>query len=197
MASLKSLKMRNDEKERQIKCLIVEDYKTGDIVKYYDPKEFKNIVEQTDEMFLTKVYTPTQEEKDHLFKSLQEEIIVSDGMVEVKITEADIVMGLFKKFTDLEIDLNDKELIEEVMKNPSELFVAIKIEMDKILMSSLESYLSTYKTLKANPQAQELLEKSVELKLMTEEERLRKQKIEELKKQADETLAKLKELGVE
>lgn len=197
MASLKSLKMRNDEEQRQIKCLIVEDYKTGDIIKYYNPNEFKNIIEKTEEMFLTKVYSPTQEEKDQLFKSLQEDIAVNDGVVEVKITEADIVMGLFKKFTDLEIDLGDKEMIDEVMKNPSELFVAIKIEMDKILMSSLESYLSTYKTLKSNPQAQELLEKGAELELMSEEERLRKQKVDELKKQAEEAIAKLKELGVE
>lgn len=191
MAKLQSLKLRKDDGERQIKCLIVEDYKTGDIVKYYDSDDFKDIIKDTDSMFLTKVYSPTQKEKEDLFKLVEGDIEVEDGYVSAEITEPDVVIGMFKRFTDLEIDLNDKELIEDVMSSPNDLFVAIKLEVDKILMSTFESYMSTYKTLQSNPQAQEMLSKTITLNEdAKKEDEIKKQKAEELK-------AQLRDLGVE
>lgn len=191
MAKLQSLKLRKDDGERQIKCLIIEDYMTGDIIKHYDSDDFKDIIEDTDSMFLTKVYSPTQEEKEDLFKLVQDDIEVKDGYVSAEITESEVVIGMFKKFTDLEIDLNDKELIEDVMSNPNDLFVNIKLEMDKILMSTFESYMSTYKTLQSNPQTQEMLSKTVTLNEdAKKEDEIKKKKAEELK-------AQLRDLGVE
>lgn len=187
MAKLESLKMRKDDGERQIKCLIVEDFKTGDVVKYYNSNDFDLIIKETDGMFLTKVYSPTQQEKEELIKSLKDDITVEDGYVSAEITEARTVIGLFKKFTDLEIDLANNDLIEEVVANPNELFIAIKLEMDKILMSTFESYISTYKTLKSNPNAQEALVKSVEIESNiakeNEKQKADEQRIKELKEE--------------
>lgn len=194
MAKLSRLKLRKDENERQIHCLIVEDYKTGDITKHYDYKQFNKIIQDTDPMFLTKVYTATPQEKTELFKSLKNDMIVNDGNVEVNITESDIILNLFLKFTDIEIDINDRNLIDDVITNPNDLYIAIKLELDKILMSSFESFVSTYKTLQSNPQAQELLLNKINIDMQQDEEKERQRLIKELK---EEMNRRLKELGVE
>lgn len=194
MAKLSRLKLRKDENERQIHCLIVEDYNTGNIIKYYNHEQFSQIINDTDPMFLTKVYTATPQEKTELFESLKKDMIVNDGNVEVNITESDIILNLFLKFTDIEIDINDRDLIDDVVANPNDLYIAIKLELDKILMSSFEHFVSTYKTLQSNPQAQELLLNKINMDMQQNEEKERQRLIKELK---EEMNRKLKELGVE
>lgn len=186
MASLKSLKLRNDENNRQIKCLLVEDYTTGDLIKYYDPRDFSKIIESTDKMFLTKVYTP--QDKDGVLDLIDKGVRDSENGVQLEVTEEDMLINMMLKFTDLEIDINDKETIKEVLENPNELFFAIKIEMEKILMSNLESFVSMYKTIQSNPQVSNILSQNVKTKEISAEEKKKLQEIEELK-------ARLKELG--
>lgn len=188
MAKMSALKMREDYNGKEIKCLIVEDYNTGDIIKYYNPKEFEDIIESTDSMFLTKVYSPSSSEKEEIFKMVEDSISVVDGKAKSEISDVDIVFNLFSKLTDLEIDFENTELMNEIIKNPNELFVAIKLEMDKVLMKVFETYISTYKTLKSNPQSTDLLSKQINQKIALEEKQKNKEKIEELKRQ-------LKELG--
>ena len=160
MAKLQSLKMRKDEGERQIKCLIVEDT-TGDAVKYFNPSEFQSIIETTDKDRLTKVYSATLEDKQKMLETLKDNIVVEDGAISVNLTEADMIMQLFVMFTDLEIDLADQELINEVVANPNDVFVAIKIEIDKILMSIFETFIATQRTLQSNPHATEMIAKDI------------------------------------
>lgn len=185
MAKLHSLKMRKDEGERQIKCLIVEDVTTGDVAKYFNPTDFKKIIENTDKELLTKVYSPSVEDKQKLLEKIKDNITVGEQSVDVDITEEDMIAQLFLMFTDLEIDLKDKELIHEVVKNPNDVFIAIKIEIDKILMSVFENFIATQRTLQSNPHATELFVKDI-----VDEDELKKQaEIEELQ-------ARLRELGV-
>lgn len=186
MAKLQSLKLRKDEGERQIKCLIVESI-TGDVIKYFNPDEFGSIIETTDKDHLTKVYSATLEDKEKMLETLKDSVTVEEGAISVNVTEADMVMGLFSMFTDLEIDLNDKELINEVMANPNDMFVAIKIEIDKILMSVFETFIATQKILQSNPNATQLIAKDV-----VEDVEAKAQKEAEIK----ELQARLKELGV-
>lgn len=185
MAKLQALKMRKDEGERQIKCLIVEDVTTGDVAKYFNPTDFKKIIENTDKELLTKVYSPSVEDKQKLLEKIKDNITVGEQSVDVNITEEDMIAQLFSMFTDLEIDLKDKELIHEVVKNPNDVFIAIKIEIDKILMSVFENFIATQRTLQSNPHATELFVKDI-----VDEDELKKQaEIEELQ-------ARLRELGI-
>ena len=121
-------------------------------------------------------------------------MIVNDGNVEVNITESDIILNLFLKFTDIEIDIHDRNLIDDIIANPNDLYIAIKLELDKILMSSFESFVSTYKTLQSNPQAQELLLSKINIDMQQDEEKERQRLIKELK---EEMNRRLKELGIE
>lgn len=185
MAKLHSLKMRKDDGERQIKCLIVEDVTTGDVAKHFNHADFKKIINNTDKKFLTRVYSPTVEDKQNLLEKIKDSIVVEEQSVNVNITEEDMIMQLFVMFTDLEIDLEDKELIREVVKNPNDVFIAIKIEIDKILMAIFETFIATQRTLQSNPHATELFASDV----VNEEEVKKQKEIEELQ-------ARLRELGV-
>lgn len=185
MAKLHSLKMRKDEGERQIKCLIVEDVLTGDVVKYFNPSEFSTVLQMTEKDNLTKVYSPTVEDKQKMLETIKDNIVVDNESVSVDITEEDMIMQLFAMFTDLEIDLTDKELINEVVANPNDVFIAIKIEIDKILMSIFETFIATQRTLQSNPHATEMI-----IKDMSNEKDVEKEaEIAKLQ-------ARLKELGV-
>jgi hypothetical protein len=188
MAKLQSLKMRKDDGERQIKCLIIED-SVGDAIKYFNPSEFQSIIETTDKDRLTKVYSATLEDKQAMLEKLKDNIVVEDGAVSINITEADLIMQLFVMFTDLEIDLEDKELIESVVANPNDVFVAIKIEVDKILMSIFETFIATQRTLQSNPHATEMIAKDIVEDMEAKARAEKEAKIAELQ-------AQLAELGV-
>lgn len=185
MAKLHSLKMRQDEGQRQIKCLIVEDIVTGDVAKHFNPEDFKNIIKNTNKEHLTKVYSPTVEDKQKMLEKIKDNITVGEQELNVNITEEDMIMQLFAMFTDLEIDLEDKELIREVVANPNDVFLAIKIEIDKILMSIFENFIATQRTLQSNPHATELFANEI----VSEDEAKKQAEIEELQ-------ARLRELGV-
>ena len=188
MAKLESLKMRKDDGERQIKCLIIEN-ESGDVVKHFNPSEFQLLINTVDKDRLVKVYSPTVKEKETMLEKIKDGIIVDDGAVNVNITEADLIMQLFTMFTDLEIDLGNKELINSVVANPNELFIAIKIEVDKILMSVFESFIATQQTLQANPHTTEMIAKDVVENMEAKAQAEKEAKIAELK-------AQLADLGV-
>lgn len=186
MAKLSNLKMRKDYEERQIKCLIVEDYTTGDLVKYYNPSEFGKVIENTEPDLLTRVYSPTQEEKNDIFNIISGDLQAKDGVVDVEITDETLVLSLFKRFTDVEIDIEDEAGIKEIMQNPNELFLAIKMELDKVLMSVLENFVATYKTLKSNPQTVEVLSEQAMERAELQKKLEREKKVQELQKQLAE-----------
>lgn len=179
--------MRKDDGERQIKCLIVEDVATGDVIKYFNPSEFPTVIANTDKDHLTKVYSATVEDKQKMLETVKDNIVVEDDSISINLTEEDLIMQLFVMFTDLEIDLKNKELIKEVVANPNDVFVAVKIEIDKILMSIFETFIATQRTLQSNPHATEMIVKDI---TSVDEEKAKKEaEIAELQ-------ARLKELGV-
>ena len=189
MEKLESLKMRKDDAGRQIKCLIVEDASTGDVVKYFNSSDFDAVITTTGKDYLTKVYSATLEEKQKMLETLKDNIVVEDGAIRVNLTEADMIMQLFVMFTDLEIDLEDKELINEVVANPNDVFVAIKIEIDKILMSIFETFIATQRTLQSNPHATEMIAKDIADDMEAKAKAEKEAEIAKLK-------ARLQELGV-
>lgn len=188
MAKSKSLKMRNDENNRQIKCLIVEDITTGEIIKHYNHKDFKRIMKSTKSEFLTKVYTPKDKDKESILELIDSRMVETKNGVSAQINDEDVLFKLILQFTDIEIDVTNTEEINDIINNPSELFFAVKIEMEKILMSIFEQYVSLYKTIQSNPQVSELLSGQAQIKKLSQEEQKKQKEIEDLK-------ARLKELG--
>ncbi len=181
--------MRNDYNGKAIKCLIVEDFNTGELVKQYDPTMFEKVIKETDPMFLTKVFVPTNDEKTNIYDLLSRSIVERENQDVVEVSERDMLIEMFLRFTDLDFDVNDEELIKDVLANPNELFVAIKSEMDKILMGILENYVTTVKTLQSNPQTATLLSQQINEKAELVQSELKKK---ELRKQ--ELLKELEEL---
>lgn len=191
MAKLSLLKSKRDENERVIKCLVVEDYKNGHVYKKYNYHEFDEIINKTDKMFLTKIYAPAPQEREDVFKLIQKNTV--DGKVEI--SDSDMLTVMFSKFTDLEIDLDDNG-IEDVLANPSEFLMQIKSEMDKLLISCIESYVEMHDTLASSPRTTEMLNEHIEKKqevvnedeLKREQEKLAK---EEKRKELERQLAEL------
>ena len=175
--------MRKDDGEKQIRCLIVEDYKSGSLLKHYNPQEFKSIIKNTNPDFLTKIYSPTQKDKENIYQLIDKNLSASNGQLHTKISDEDVVVTLIKNFTDVEIDVEDVEVVKEIIANPNELFLAIKMELDKILMSMLETYVTTYKTLQANPQTMEALGEKAQERLVQQKKLEREKKMNELKKE--------------
>ncbi len=183
MAKLSTMQMRKDDGEKQIRCLIVEDYKSGSLLKHYNPQEFKSIIKNTNPDFLTKIYSPTQKDKENIYQLIDKNLSASNGQLHTKISDEDVVVTLIKNFTDVEIDVEDVEVVKEIIANPNELFLAIKMELDKILMSMLETYVTTYKTLQANPQTMEALGEKAQERLVQQKKLEREKKMNELKKE--------------
>ena len=183
MAKLSTMQMRKDDGEKQIRCLIVEDYKSGSLLKHYNPQEFKSIIKNTNLDFLTKIYSPTQKDKENIYQLIDKNLSASNGQLHTKISDEDVVVTLIKNFTDVEIDVEDVEVVKEIIANPNELFLAIKMELDKILMSMLETYVTTYKTLQANPQTMEALGEKAQERLVQQKKLEREKKMNELKKE--------------
>lgn len=130
--------LRNDVDGKQLRCLIVEDYKTGSVMKYRDHQMFEELIAQTDEMFLTKIYEPTTKERENLLKVLQVHHVEGEESVEIP---EEVVLFTMLQFTDLEFDSTDFEdneaLLQAVLSNPNPLFMAIKNELDLMFIESL------------------------------------------------------------
>lgn len=129
--------LRNDVDGKQLRCLIVEDYKTGSVVKCRDRQKFEKVISETDEMFLTKIYEPTAKEREALLETLK---IHDKGGDNIEIPEK-VVLFHMLQFTDLELDSatfeENEELLDAVISNPNPLFLAIKNELDLIFIESI------------------------------------------------------------
>ena len=129
--------LRNDVDGKQLRCLVMEDYRTGSITKIRDREKFEEIISTTDEMFLTKIYEPTATQREGLLQTLK---IYDKGTNEIELPEKVVLFHLLQ-FTDLELDASsfeeNEELLESVLANPNPLFLAIKNELDLIFIESL------------------------------------------------------------
>lgn len=140
MKKLGQMSKRIDEIKtgKTIRCLVVEDYKTGNIKKIRDHKMFKDVIENTDEMFLTKVYQPTEQEKIELIKYIQGNAIESNGQKHFKAKDEEVYMWLLR-FTDIEPSENEEENIEAI-NNPNELLIQVTQELSSIMMQVISQY---------------------------------------------------------
>ena len=134
---LSDLKLRNDVDGKQLRCLIVEDYQTGSVSKIRDRHRFEEVLKETDEMFLTKVYEPTSKHREELLNTLK---VHDRGGENIEIPEK-VVLFHMLQFTDLELDSTsfeeNEELLDAIISNPNPLFLSIKNELDLIFIEAI------------------------------------------------------------
>ena len=167
---------------RTIRCLIVEDYKTSNIKKIRDPKKFQQVIEETDELYLTKVYQPTEKEKIELINYIQKNSVEENGKSRFTARDEDVYMWLLR-FTDIEPSDDEEENIYAI-NNPSELLIQVSQELNSIMMNIITSYQEIKRTYDSLPE--EMID-SLNEQFEMEEKTAEELEIEKLR-------AKLKEL---
>ena len=189
--SLSSLRQRNDYNGKQIRCLIIEDSTSGLLSKVREPELFKDLIEQTPASLLTIVFEPTEADRTKLLKLIGQNINPNEESLEVTVGEEDILLVLLE-MTDLElnpIELKaNRQLMTEILAQPSALFISIKNELDMILLEIIKSFeevVNAYRhmpseMLNATNQLLELQAVESENKKKIE---VKKQEIERLKQQ--------------
>lgn len=156
--------LKNDDNGKQLRCLLVEDYQTGAIKKVREREAFESTLKETDEMFITKVYEPTQAQREELLTLIQENVGIEQEESVVTLSEVKTLF-LMLKFTDIELDseeLEDNhELLEAVISNPNPLFVAIRNELELIIIETVAMLYDAAKVYRTMPD--DLLNASNEL----------------------------------
>lgn len=113
-------------KQTKIRCLVVEDSK-GKIKKITDRDKIKKTLDLGNKNVI-EVYNPTQEQKLNIIKMLEEQ------QVEDKIVvEGELIAGLIKELTNIEIDLDDMDLVQEIVNNPNNMLEEVSSEINQIL----------------------------------------------------------------
>ncbi len=113
-------------KQTKIRCLVVEDSK-GKIKKITDRDKIKKTLDLGNKNVI-EVYNPTQEQKLNIIKMLEEQ------QVEDKIVvEGELIVGLIKELTNIEIDLDDMDLVQEIVNNPNNMLEEVSSEINQIL----------------------------------------------------------------
>lgn len=113
-------------KQTKIRCLVVEDSK-GKIKKITDRDKIKKTLDLGNKN-IVEVYNPTQEQKLNIIKMLEEQ------QVEDKIVvEGELIVGLIKELTNIEIDLDDMDLVQEIVNNPNNMLEEVSSEINQIL----------------------------------------------------------------
>ena len=195
--------LRNDVDGKQLRCLIVEDYKTGSVSKIRDRHQFEEVLATTDEMFLTKIYEPTTKEREDLLKILQ--VHHRDGEETVDVPE-EVVLFTMLKFTDLELDSTDFEdnqaLLSEVLLNPNPLFMSIKNELDLMFIESLAMFVEVQDAYRHMPEewldlSNKLQEVKSEIKSQERKIKSKSKKVDQLKKALDDEIESMGETALE
>ena len=191
--SLASLKLRNDYQGKQIRCLIIEDATTGLLSKVRQPDLFASLIEETPASLLTIVFEPTEADRVKLLKLVGQNMD-SDELT-ATIGEEDVLLTLFE-MTDLDMNpaeiKENRQLMAEIIENPSALFIAIKNELDMILLEIVTSFEEVVKAYRHMPQ--EMLDASSQLFELKSKEQENQLKIEAKKKEIEELQRQLAHL---
>lgn len=141
---LDSLALRNDDKGKQIRCLIVENEVTGMVTKIRNHHQFEEVIATTNPDYLTKVYEPTIKQRDELLDLIKNNVVTDDnGETRVEIEEEKVLLTMLD-FTDIEIDKrknkHNSTLLKQIAKNPTTTFIFIKQELDVLLLEIIAMY---------------------------------------------------------
>lgn len=146
--------MRNlkDYKRKEIRCLVIEDFETGDILKINKKDEIEKSLLNYSENEITKIYNPSQKQLEEINSIIERN---TDGeKVYSKIDGIDMLIKIIPMLTDIEIDLNkeeDIELINEIISDPNDVFNEVVMEINKIIMNVNLKWIDNLKLLNKLP----------------------------------------------
>ena len=146
--------MRNlkDYKRKEIRCLIIEDFETGNVFKVIKEEEIENCLLKYSENEITKVYNPTQEQIGEINSIMERK--AEDGKVYSKIEGVDMLIRVIPMLTNIEVDLDreeDVELINEIISDPNDVFNEVVMELNKIIMNINLKWIDNLKLLNKLP----------------------------------------------
>ena len=146
--------MRNlkDYKRKEIRCLIIEDFETGNVFKAVKEEEIKNCLLKYSENEITKVYNPTQSQIEEINSIIERKD--EDGKVYSKIEGVDMLIRVIPMLTNIEVDLDreeDIELINEIISDPNDVFNEVVMELNKIIMNINLKWIDNLKLLNKLP----------------------------------------------
>lgn len=146
--------MRNlkDYKRKEIRCLVIEDFETGDILKINKKDEIEKGLLKYSENEITKIYNPSQKQLEEINSIIERN---TDGeKVYSKIDGIDMLIKIIPMLTDIEIDLDkeeDVELINEIISDPNDVFNEVVMEINKIIMNVNLKWIDNLKLLNKLP----------------------------------------------
>lgn len=146
--------MRNlkDYKRKEIRCLVIEDFETGDIIKLIKKDDIEEALLTYSENEITKIYNPSQKQLEEINSIIERN---SDGeKVYSKINGIDMLIKIIPMLTDIEIDLDkeeDIELINEIISDPNDVFNEVVMEINKIIMNVNLKWIDNLKLLNKLP----------------------------------------------
>ena len=146
--------MRNlkNYKRKEIRCLIIEDFETGNVFKVIKEEEIENCLLKYSENEITKVYNPTQEQIGEINSIMERK--AEDGKVYSKIEGVDMLIRVIPMLTNIEINLDreeDVELINEIISDPNDVFNEVVMELNKIIMNINLKWIDNLKLLNKLP----------------------------------------------
>lgn len=146
--------MRNlkDYKRKELRCIIIEDFETGDVFKVVKDEDIgKCLVKYTDNE-ITKVYNPTDKQVKEINELLERK--VEGEKIYSKIEGMDMLIKVIPMLTNIKVDLDKKEdveLINEILSDPNQVFQEVVTELNKIIMNINLQWIENLKILNKLP----------------------------------------------
>ena len=139
-------------KRKNLRCLIVEDFETGEVYKFIKEDEINKAIGKYTESEITKVYNPTPEQIKMINALMDRDI--ENGKATSNLNSVDMLLNVIPMLTDIEIDLDieeDKDVISEIIANPNELLNEVLLEINKILVGINLDWINGLKLLNKLP----------------------------------------------
>jgi len=140
-------------KRKEVACIIVEDFETGNVFKIVGEENIKKAENKYTENEITYIYNPTQEQRKEilgLFETKQEDNKIISAM-----GDYDMLTKMFPLLTDIQVDIEsneDIEIIKENIKDPDKVFSKVLIELNNILLDINLEWIESLKIVGKVPQ---------------------------------------------
>lgn len=144
-------------------------------------KKVRKYIRTEDKDHPVEIYEPTQEQRLKILDIINKDIKVGTNKLEASIKDEDILLEILEMITNIYLDLDkvkDKELIEDILKDPSPLLIKVKLCINEIVNEVFFDWFESLKQINSMPtEIQEVLLEQNENKINEKE----KKRIELLK----------------
>lgn len=139
-------------KRRELRCVIIEDFETGEIRKLIKQEEMEQALLKYTDNEITKVFNPTTKQVKAISDIIERN--VEGDKIYSKVDGIDMLIKVIPMLTDIEIDLDkeeDVELINEIIEDPNDVFNEVVLEINKIIMNINLNWIDGLKLLNKLP----------------------------------------------